>query len=114
MHLEELVDQMIDRAKEHDLLNTYSILLGTDPTKDGAWVRGKRVYRWFPVAQTSLVPNDVIVLAPSPDNYQTGDLVEFRGHLGTMAITEHPVRLHATAPADTEAIHVAPTEERSQ
>lgn len=114
MYLEELIDQMIDRAKKHDLLNTYSIILGTEPSTDGTWVRGKKVYRWFPVVQTSLVPNDVVVLAPSPDNYRTGDLVEFHGHLGTMVITQYPVRLHATTPANSQAMPVESTEKRSQ
>lgn len=94
MLLKELIDLMIDQAKEHDLLNTYVIVVGAHPETDSGWVRGKKVYRWFPIAQSRLVPDDLVVLLPSPDNYRTGDLVEFHGHLAVGRIVRHDIRLH--------------------
>ncbi|MDJ0324227.1 hypothetical protein QMG61_10665 [Cryobacterium sp. PH31-AA6] len=113
VHLEKLIDKMIARVKEHDLLNTYSILVGTAPAVDCTWIQGKRVYRWMPIAQTGLIPNDLVVLAPCPDNFRTGDVVEFHGHLDTMDITEHPVRLHFKAPSDVAAPSVSQAEGHS-
>jgi len=94
MHLKELIDQMIDQAKEHDLLNTYVIVLGAHLQTDDGWVKGKRVYRWFPVAQSRLVPDDLVVLLPSPDNFRTGNLVEFHGYLSLGQIIRHDIRIH--------------------
>lgn len=104
MELKDLVDQMIDQAKEHDLLNTYVIVIGAHPQTDNGWVKGKKVYRWFPVAQSRLVPDDLVVLVPSPDNYRTGDLVEFHGHLAIGQIIRHDIRLHEDSgePAATQ------------
>ena len=95
MQLKEFIDQMIDEAKNHDLLNTYVILLGSHPHPDSGWVKGKKVYRWFPVAQTRLVADDMVVLVPSPDNFRTGDLVEFHGDLSLGQVTRHDIRLHS-------------------
>lgn len=113
-HLERLIDKMIAQAKEHDLLNTYSILVGAAPAVDCSWIQGKKDYRWMPIAQTSLIPNNLVVLAPCPENFRTGDVVEFHGHLDTMDITEHPVRLHFTAPSDVAAPQVLAKESHSQ
>ena len=92
MNLTTLIDRMIDAAFEHDPLDTYSILLGTAPVTETDWVRGKKIYRWFPVAQSRIIPNYLIVLAPSPDNYRSGDLLEFHGHIENGQITRFTVR----------------------
>ncbi|RFA07629.1 hypothetical protein B7R21_15755 [Subtercola boreus] len=92
MQLKRLVDDLIDHAKSHDVLNTYSIVLGSMPATNSTWARGKKVYRWFPVAQSGYVPNDIVVLAPVPDNHRTGELIEFRGNILTGAISDHLIR----------------------
>ena len=83
---------MIDQAQQNDPLDTYSVLLGTAPLTATEWVKGKKVYRWFPVAQSRLIPNYLVVLAPSPDNYRSGDLLEFHGRIEDGQITRFTVR----------------------
>ena len=92
MQLQFVIDRMIDQAHEVDPAGTYSILIGNAPATKLEWVRGKKVYRWCQVAQTRLVPNYAVVLAPSPDNLRNGDLIEFRGHILDGHVTRHTIR----------------------
>jgi len=92
MQLQQLIDRMIDQAHETDPGGIYNILLGTRPATEKDWPKGKRVYRWCPVAQTKLVPNYVVVLAPSPDNLKGGDLYEYHGRILNGDVTRHTVQ----------------------
>ncbi|TXN28923.1 amino acid adenylation domain-containing protein [Lacisediminihabitans profunda] len=110
MNLTTIIDRMIDQAQQSDPLDTYSVLLGTAPVTATTWVKGKKVYRWFPVAQSRLIPNYLVVLAPSPDNYRTGDLLEFHGRIDNGQITTFSVRRN---PLTTPTVTAKPVPPRS-
>jgi hypothetical protein len=92
LKLQELIDQMVDQAQKVDPEGAYVILLGRRPTTDKDWPTGKKIYRWCPVAQSRIVPNDTVVLAPSPDNLRGASLYEFHGRIPSGAVTRHTVR----------------------
>lgn len=92
MQLQFLIDRMIDQAVEIDPEGSFNILIGNAPVTDLNWPDGKKVYRWCLVAQTRLVPNYLVVLAPCPDNFRHGDLVEFHGSIPNGDITRHTIR----------------------
>jgi hypothetical protein len=95
MQLQVLIDRMIDQAHEIDPGGSYNILIGKAPATDTNWAEGKKVYRWCPVVQTRLVPNYVVVLAPSPDNLRHSDLLEFHGRILNGDVTRHTIQRHA-------------------
>ncbi len=82
--LQTLIDRMIDMATENGPVGVYCLLLGVSPATDPSWSDGKRVYRWCEVGQSRLVPNSMVVLAPSPAN---GRRVEYQGRIATGEIT---------------------------
>jgi hypothetical protein len=92
MQLQILIDLMIDQALERDPAGSYTILLGAAPATEMDWATGKKVYRWCPVAQSRLIPNYTVVLAPSPDNARTGDLVEYQGRILNGSVTRLTLR----------------------
>ena len=95
MQLQHLIDRMIDQANESDPEGSYTVLIGVAPSSAKSWTSGKRVYRWCPVNQSRLVPNYLVVLAPSPDNLRHSDLVEYHGGLRDGQITRHTIRRRA-------------------
>lgn len=92
MELQILIDRMIDQAREVDPEGAYSILIGAAPATETDWAEGKKIYRWCPVVQSRLVPNYVVVLAPSPDNFRSSDLVEYHGQIPNGDVTRHTIR----------------------
>lgn len=92
MKLQILIDRMIDQAQDVDPRGSYNILIGVAPATEKDWTEGKKVYRWCPVVQTRLVPNYVVVLAPSPDNFRGSDLIEYHGQIPTGDVTRHTIR----------------------
>ena len=92
MQLQHLIDRMIDQANESDPKGSYNILIGVAPATEKEWARGKKVYRWCPVIQTRLVPNYVVVRAPSPDNLRHHDLVEYHAGIRNGDVTQHTIR----------------------
>ena len=95
MELQLLIDRMIDQAQEVDPEGSYNILIGAAPATEADWPEGKKVYRWCPVVQTRLVPNYVVVLAPSPDNLRSSDLFEYHGGIPNGDVTRHTIRRRA-------------------
>lgn len=80
----DLIDRMIDDATEDNLLASYVIVIGHAPGStrardDLAWLRGHKNYRRFKVAQSGEIPFEAILLAPTADNYQTGEVAEYKG-----------------------------------
>lgn len=81
----ELIDHMIDEAQEDNLLASYVILIGHAPQSsrssrdDLAWLRGHKSYRHFTVAQSGEIPFEAILLSPTADNYQVGEVNEYKG-----------------------------------
>ncbi|MBG6054588.1 hypothetical protein IWX81_000978 [Salinibacterium sp. CAN_S4] len=92
MKLQRLIDRMIDQAQESDPDGAYVLMLGRRPATEKDWPSGKKIYRWCPVAQSKLVPNYLVVLAPSPDNLRAADLFEYHGRVLSGAVTRHTVR----------------------
>lgn len=88
MKLTEVIDEMIDRAHETTPLTSYCILLGTSPDTDSDGIAGRRIYRRFAVSQTRMVPDHLVVLAPSPDTVRSGTPTEYRGNIQTGRIEE--------------------------
>jgi hypothetical protein len=103
MQLQHLIDRMIDQADESDPEGSDTILIGAAPSSAKRWTSGKRVYRWCPVNESRLVPNDLVVLAPSPDNLRHSDLVEYHGGLRDGQITRHTIRRRAADGDDDDA-----------
>ena len=89
MKLETILDRMIDQATMEDASADYTILLGVAPLTDTHWAEGRKAHRWFPVAQTRLVPNYLVVLAPSPGN--GNQLFELHGRIDDGEVTRHTV-----------------------
>jgi len=75
MKLLTLLERMITQVTENDPTDTYSILLGVTPLTDTQWAHGRKEYGGFPISHTRLVPNYLVVLAPSPENNRTGNLL---------------------------------------
>lgn len=92
MKLQSLIDRMIDQANETDSHGSYSILIGVAPSTEQDWVVGRNMYRGCRVVHTRLVPNYVVVLAPSPDNLRNSDLVEYHGRILNGDLTRHTIR----------------------
>jgi hypothetical protein len=57
MQLQLLIDRMIDQAMERDPAGSYTILLGAVPATETDWTKGRKEYRWCPVAQSRMIPN---------------------------------------------------------
>ncbi|MDJ0324228.1 hypothetical protein QMG61_10670 [Cryobacterium sp. PH31-AA6] len=90
----ELIDLMIDRAQEDNLLATYIILVGHTPRSslahdDLAWLGGHKTYRRFKIAQSAQVPAEAILLSPTADNYLLGEVTEYTGRIGSHDIGRH-------------------------
>lgn len=102
MHLQHLIDRLIDQAHHNDPNGSYNILIGIAPSTEESWAAGKKNYRWCPVIQTRLVPNHTVVLAPSPANFRHHDLVEYHGGIRNGDVTQHTMRRRP------EADHPAP------
>ncbi|CAN5303485.1 hypothetical protein [Frigoribacterium sp. UYMn621] len=100
MQLQLLIDRMIDQALELDPAGSYSILIGKSPATEQDWPTGKKVYRWCPVVQTRLVPNYSVVLAPSPDNLRTSNLIEFHGRILNGDVTRYTIRAFSSSGPD--------------
>jgi len=83
-----LIEHMIARAHDHDPAASYTILTGWNPIIGADWIAGKEVYQFFPVGQSRLIPDDLVVLVPVPDNARLGALREFHAELNTGRITE--------------------------
>ncbi len=92
MQLQLFIDRIIDQAIELDPSGSYSILIGNAPATETDWATGKKVYRWCPVVQTRLVPNYSVVLAPSPDNLRTSNLIEYHGRILNGDVTRYTIR----------------------
>lgn len=82
---------MIDQALELDPTGSYSILIANAPATELDWSTGKKIYRSCPVVHTRLVPNDSVVLAPSPDNLRNSDLIEFHGRILNGDVTTYTI-----------------------
>ncbi|RFA07630.1 hypothetical protein B7R21_15760 [Subtercola boreus] len=75
---------MIDQAHEQNPLANYVVLIGHAPLTSRAhddlgWLRGHRTYRHLAVAQSGEIPFEAILLSPTADNYQLGEVSKFRG-----------------------------------
>jgi hypothetical protein len=92
MQLQLLIDRMIDQAMERDPAGSYTILLGAVPATETDWTKGRKEYRWCPIAQSRMIPNYEVVLAPCPDNISTGDLVEYQGRILNGSVTRVTIR----------------------
>jgi len=80
----ELIDRMIDQAQEDNVLTSYVIVIGHAPAstralEDLGWLRGHQNYRQFKVAQSGEIPYEAILLSPTADNYQAGEVAEYKG-----------------------------------
>jgi hypothetical protein len=80
----QLIDAMIDEAYDHNVLAGYIIVIGHAPLTsrardDLAWLHGYKTYRRLPVVHSSAIPWQGILLSPAADNYQVGEVVEYRG-----------------------------------
>lgn len=78
--LQNLIDNLLDLASEEEPAGSYCLVLGLSPTGAATWAIGKQVYRSYPVVQSRLVPNSMVVLAPAPTN---DPLIEFQGWVPT-------------------------------
>lgn len=85
--LPALIDQMIGLAHDHEPAAAYTILSGVNPIRGADWIAGKKVYQFFPVAQTRVIPDNLVVLAPAPDNARLGLVREFHANLTSGLIT---------------------------
>lgn len=90
----ELIDRMIDRAQEDNILATYIILVGHSPRSslahdDLAWLGGHKTYRRFKIAQSAQVPAEAILLSPTADNFLVGEVTEYTGRIGSNDIGRH-------------------------
>lgn len=94
----QLIDAMIDQASEDNLLAGYVVLIGHAPLTslahdDLAWLRGHKTYRQLFVAHSSSIPSATVLLSPAADNYQLGEVVEYRGLIDTGKITRQTIYL---------------------
>ena len=94
----QLIDSMIDKAREDNLLAGYIIVIGHAPLTsrahdDLAWLHGLRTYRQLPVAHSSSIPWEAVLLSPAADNYQVGEVVEYRGLIDSGLITHRVIYL---------------------
>lgn len=90
----DLIDRMIDRAQDDNLLATYIVLVGHVPRSslahdDLAWLGGHKTYRRFKIAQSAQVPAEAILLSPTADNYLVGEVTEYTGRIGYPDIGRH-------------------------
>ncbi|MBC7725829.1 MAG: hypothetical protein H7146_13970 [Burkholderiaceae bacterium] len=92
MKLQKLLDRMIDLTRERDPDGAYCVLVGTAPVTDAAWVHEVTSYRDLAVAQSRLVPNYLVVIAPSPGHPAGGEVVELQGDIPSGQVTHHTVR----------------------
>lgn len=95
---QDLIDRMIDRAQDDNLLATYIIVVGHVPRSslahdDLAWLAGHKTYRRFKIAQSAQVPADAILLSPTADNYLVGEVTEYTGRIGSPDIARHTLYL---------------------
>ena len=69
---------------DDNLLANYVIVIGHAPEsslarKDLAWLHGHKSYRQCKVAQSGEIPFEAILLSPTADNYQAGEVAEYKG-----------------------------------
>lgn len=94
----DLIDKMIDQAHEDNLLAGYIILIGHAPMTtrahdDLAWLHGHKTYRHLSVASSSAIPFEAVLLSPVADNYQIGEVNEYRGLVESGKITRNTIYL---------------------
>lgn len=82
----DLIDRMIDQAQDDNLLASYVIVLGHAPASSRAkddlgWLHGHKIYRRFKVVQSGEIPFEAVLLSPTADNYQAGEVSEYKGLL---------------------------------
>ncbi|MHC5794811.1 hypothetical protein ACVXZ4_01495 [Lacisediminihabitans sp. FW035] len=93
-----LIDAMIDRAHDDNGLAGYIIVIGHAPltsraSEDLAWLQGHKTYRRLPVAYSSSIPWEAVLLSPAADNYQVGEVIEYRGLIDSGRITSNTIYL---------------------
>ncbi len=94
----QLIDSMIDQAHADNLLAGYVIIIGHAPLTsrardDLAWMHGLRTYRQLPVAHSSSIPWEAVLLSPTADNYQVGEVFEYRGLIDSGRVTRRLIYL---------------------
>lgn len=94
----QLIDAMIDQATEESVLAGYVIIIGHTPLTsrahdDLAWLRGHKTYRQLLVAYSGSIPSATVLLSPAADNYQLGEVVEYRGLIDSGKITRCTIYL---------------------
>jgi hypothetical protein len=93
-----LIDAMIDKAHQQNALAGYVIVIGHAPLTsrahdDLAWLQGHKTYRRLAVAHSSSIPWEAILLSPAADNYQVGEVIEYRGLIDSGKITRQTIYL---------------------
>lgn len=94
----QLIDTMIDQAHDDNGLAGYIIVIGHAPLTsrahdDLAWLQGHKTYRRLPVAHSSAIPWEAVLLSPAADNYQVGEVIEYRGLIDSGKITRKTIYL---------------------
>jgi hypothetical protein len=87
-----------DRAHDDNGLSSYIIVIGHAPLTsrardDLAWLQGHKTYRQLPVAHSSAIPWEAVLLSSAADNYQVGEVIEYRGLIDSGMITRKTIYL---------------------